>query len=123
MDWDLWIKIARRFPVRYQPVTLARFRIYPQAKSPSGGLNRLYEIREMLLSHGSRAPRLFYKIGLWHYQRNQMREARRHFREALRRGPVPPLRRTLIALYLKSLLGGRLVDVGRAIFKRLGLRG
>lgn len=120
MDWDLYLRIARQFEICYVPQTVSGLREYPQTKSASGGLQRLYEIRDMLESHGSRAPRLYYKMGLWHYQRNQMVEARRYFIIGLRRQPPPELRNRLLRLTLKSLLGGRIMDRARAARQRLG---
>lgn len=118
MDWDLWIKIAARFPIIHTPRTLAGLRMYPETKTASGGLERFQEITRMLERNGSRAPFLYYKMGRWHYEHNQMPEARRCLFESLRRGPTPLVRRHDISLILKSYLGGALVDLGRALRRR-----
>jgi glycosyltransferase involved in cell wall biosynthesis len=118
MDWDLWIRIARNHEVNCTSTALSQVRIYPQAKSASGGLDRHIETRDMLLAHGSHAARIHYKIGLWYYQRDQMKEARPYFVEGLRRSPSPQVRRYLIGLLVKSLLGSHLVDLGRSLRSR-----
>jgi glycosyltransferase involved in cell wall biosynthesis len=123
MDWDLWIKIARQFPIKYTPQIFAAFRTYPESKTGSGGLERLEEIRVMLERNGSRAPHLYYKIGLWHYQNNQMREARQFLFQALKRGPSPRICGETIGLIAKSYLGGSVVDIGRALNRSLSRRG
>jgi glycosyltransferase involved in cell wall biosynthesis len=61
LDYDLWIKLALRYQVRYLPRVLARVRIYPTTKTASGGLERLEEIERMIRRYGRRRlPALFY---------------------------------------------------------------
>jgi glycosyltransferase involved in cell wall biosynthesis len=63
LDYDLWIKLALRYPVHYLPEVLARARIYPQTKTASGGLERLDEIERMIRRYGRhRLPALFYRV-------------------------------------------------------------
>jgi glycosyltransferase involved in cell wall biosynthesis len=61
LDYDLWIRLALRSPVRYLPEVLARARIYPETKTASGGMDRLDEIEHMIRRYGRRRlPALFY---------------------------------------------------------------
>jgi glycosyltransferase involved in cell wall biosynthesis len=61
LDYDLWIKLALRYRVRYLPRVLARVRIYPTTKTATGGLERLEEIERMIRRYGRRRlPALFY---------------------------------------------------------------
>jgi len=61
LDYDLWIKLALRYPVHYLPAVLARERIYPQTKTARGGLTRLDEIERMIRRYGRRRlPALYY---------------------------------------------------------------
>ncbi len=53
MDYDLWLKMAARFPVAYMPRTLARFRWFGQNKTAVGGHERLAEIEAMARRHGA----------------------------------------------------------------------
>ena len=65
LDYDLWIKLALRYPVHYLPQVLARARIYPETKTASGGLDRLDEIARMIQPYGRRRlPALFYGVML-----------------------------------------------------------
>jgi glycosyltransferase involved in cell wall biosynthesis len=121
MDWDLWIRIFANYDVKYIPEVFASQAVYPEAKSSSGGLPRFHEIRQMIERNGGSAAHTYYKIGLWHYQHNQMTEARHNFKIALSRGPSPEIRRRLMALIVKSYLGGRIVDLGRSVRRQIGL--
>ena len=61
LDYDLWIKLALRYQVRYLPELLARVRVYPATKTASGGLERLNEIERMVRRYGRRRlPEMFY---------------------------------------------------------------
>ncbi|HVO43427.1 MAG TPA: hypothetical protein VMT34_12425, partial [Aggregatilineales bacterium] len=113
MDFDLWIKMTEKYKIKYSPQVFAALAVYPETKSASGGEARFGEIRRMVEGHGGGAAHIYYKMGLWHYQHDQMRDARRHFFMALQRGPRPVIRRRLIALILKSCLGARIVNLGR----------
>jgi hypothetical protein len=63
MDWDLLIRLGKRFGLCYAPGDLGVLREYSDAKSFSGGFRRVEEIRRMLERHTGlrRAP------GYWRY--------------------------------------------------------
>ena len=44
MDWDLWIRIGQRFPVRYLPVPLATVRLHAETKTSRAGFSKLREM-------------------------------------------------------------------------------
>jgi glycosyltransferase involved in cell wall biosynthesis len=54
MDWDLLIRIGKRYPLGYVPEYLGCLREYPEAKSFSGGARRIAEIREVMRRHTGR---------------------------------------------------------------------
>src|SRR5687768_4125135 len=57
MDWDLLIRIGKRFPLVFIPEYFGCLREYPEAKSFSGGVRRAREIRRVLREHtGLRFP-------------------------------------------------------------------
>jgi len=53
MDWDLWIKLALlpEYDVEYTEHFLANSREYAGTKTSVGGLNRVKEIRDIMLHH------------------------------------------------------------------------
>jgi glycosyltransferase involved in cell wall biosynthesis len=51
MDWDILIRLGKKYPLAYIPEYMACLREYPQAKTFSGGLRRVSEIRRMLSRH------------------------------------------------------------------------
>jgi glycosyltransferase involved in cell wall biosynthesis len=63
MDWDLLIRLGKRFGLCYVPGDFGVLREYPDAKSFSGGFRRIKEIGQMLERHTGlkRAP------GFWSY--------------------------------------------------------
>lgn len=55
MDWDILIRIGKKYGLAYVPEYMGCLREYPEAKSFAGGVRRAREIREMLHRHtGSR---------------------------------------------------------------------
>jgi glycosyltransferase involved in cell wall biosynthesis len=122
MDWDLWIKIMAKYPIKYTPQVFAAQGYYPQTKSSSGGLGRFHEIREMIEGHGGGAANTYYKIGLWYYQHGQMAEARHYLKIALQRGPKPQFHRRAITLMLKSFLGATVINNARRFRESLSSR-
>ncbi len=66
MDWDLFIRIGKRFKVAYLPEYLGVLREYPEAKSFAGGLKRLEELASIMRRHGTRRyPPAFFNY-CWH---------------------------------------------------------
>ena len=54
MDWDLFIKIGKRYRVDYLQTPMANLREYGTAKTFSGGSRRLSELVAVMHRHGSR---------------------------------------------------------------------
>jgi glycosyltransferase involved in cell wall biosynthesis len=51
-DYDLWLKLAARYPIGFLDRVLAEMRIHQDAKTATGGLPRLLEIERMARGHG-----------------------------------------------------------------------
>ena len=68
MDWDLLIRLGKKFGLAFIPEYLAALREYPEAKSFSGGRARIAEIRRVLERHTGlrRAP------GYWIYALDEL---------------------------------------------------
>lgn len=52
MDWDLWLRLDRHGQVVYRPEVLAQMRVYPEAKTFSGGRAMFAEIRRVVEREG-----------------------------------------------------------------------
>ena len=78
MDWDLFIRIGKRFKVDYLPEYLGVLREYPQAKSFAGGVKRLEELTSIMRRHGKRRyPPAFFNY-CWHPYQDLFLERLRH---------------------------------------------
>ncbi|HEU0036477.1 MAG TPA: glycosyltransferase family 2 protein [Kofleriaceae bacterium] len=55
MDYDLWLRLARRCPARFLDHVFARVRIMPSTKTASGGWKRMHEIESVVRRHGGSA--------------------------------------------------------------------
>lgn len=52
LDWELWIRLGKRFPFSYTDRVLAASRIYSDTKTATGGFRRMSEIVKILHRHG-----------------------------------------------------------------------
>lgn len=62
MDYDLWLKIGRRFPVAYHPRRWARYRWTGENKTAQGGLERLAELERVGRRHGGRGLATVFRL-------------------------------------------------------------
>jgi glycosyltransferase involved in cell wall biosynthesis len=51
LDWELWIRLGKRFPFSYTDQVLAASRIYGDTKTATGGYRRMLEIVKILHRH------------------------------------------------------------------------
>jgi len=51
LDWELWIRLGKRFPFSYTDRVLAASRIYGDTKTATGGFQRMMEIIKILHRH------------------------------------------------------------------------
>ena len=54
MDWDLWIRVGKNYRIDYINKFLGNLREYDEAKTFSGGLERLKELALVMRKHGTR---------------------------------------------------------------------
>jgi glycosyltransferase involved in cell wall biosynthesis len=95
MDYDLWLKIARRFPVAYLPRKLARYRQTGENKTALGRFDRFDEIKRIGLRHGAGGlPAAFGVDYFWLC----VKEAGRRARRKELRGALPLASRGAAAL-------------------------
>ena len=70
MDWDILIRIGKRYPLCYLPDYMGSLREYGEAKTFSGGGRRFRELAAILRRHGSlRFPPGYFTYGLDTYQK------------------------------------------------------
>ena len=70
MDWDILIRLGKRFDFTYIPEYLGSLREYETTKTFSGGIKRAREIRDVLRSHTGKAlPEGYVVYGLDTYSR------------------------------------------------------
>ncbi len=52
MDYEYWMRVSADYPIRYLPVTLAKERMYPAAKTFKGAVPRMEEMEAVAIRHG-----------------------------------------------------------------------
>ncbi|HTS64271.1 MAG TPA: glycosyltransferase family 2 protein [Candidatus Acidoferrales bacterium] len=71
LDWDLLIRLGKRFGLHYVPEYLGALREHPEAKTSLGGRLRIEEIRQVLERHTG----LRHAPGYWTYNLEMHRSA------------------------------------------------
>jgi glycosyltransferase involved in cell wall biosynthesis len=70
LDWDLLIRIGKRYPLQYIPAYMGCLREYREAKSFSGGAMRFRELAQIMRRHGRlRYPPGYIYYGLGTYEK------------------------------------------------------
>src|SRR5439155_10404373 len=70
LDWDLLIRIGKRYPLQYIPEYMGCLREYGEAKSFSGGARRFRELVRIMRRHGGlRYPPGYISYGLDTYEK------------------------------------------------------
>jgi glycosyltransferase involved in cell wall biosynthesis len=117
MDYDLWLRLARRFPARYVGATLARVRCTPATKTASGGWRRLAEIETVVRRHGaSGLPSWFALEAVAMHARDALGAARRRALPEAAAAAVAALRR-LDAGTVAALVSTRTWRIARQRFR------
>jgi hypothetical protein len=123
-DWDLWLRIAARFPVASVPEKLVTLRLHADSFLASTPTDvKLHNLEEVVRKAAGREPRLrslqgralaniYYAAGVQTIRERRAGEARRYFAEAWFRRPWHI--ETVGYIFL-SLLGGSAIGavVGR----------
>lgn len=132
MDYDLWIRIGRRFPIQHVPDFWATFRVCAGTKSVSQAEASFREARRVVERHLS-DPAFAATVGMttkdaWSlahldeglrcYELCNMPAARHHLLHAIRWRPEVASRPQVLSCLLKSLLGGPLIATARRWSRR-----
>jgi hypothetical protein len=75
MDWDLWIRLGRRFPSLMVDHLIAASREYSSTKTASGGFGRTDEIRRVVHRHTGREISVGYLNYLLYTVLDELRES------------------------------------------------
>jgi hypothetical protein len=62
MDWDLFIRIGRRFDVEYTPKKLAQYRWLGESKTATGGSGRLDEATKIGRRYGAKGRPAYFRL-------------------------------------------------------------
>jgi hypothetical protein len=62
MDWDLWIRLARRYEVLYMERDLASYRWLGSNKTAEGGFDRLKEVEEVAGRYGCNGLPAYFRL-------------------------------------------------------------
>lgn len=69
MDWEILMRIGKRYWIEYIPEYMGCLREYPEAKTFSGGHKRFRELAKIMRRHGQlRYPPGYFSYGLHTYQ-------------------------------------------------------
>jgi glycosyltransferase involved in cell wall biosynthesis len=132
-DWDMWLRIAARYPAGVVRAPLGKSRQDPQSMTGAMDLNhamqgRMEIVRRTVRAHPERTADLRSRavanvqanIGRRALDRENRRQARRLLGKALRRDPLNPFvwRYTLAAFLPRSVL--RVLGRGRYYWKWMG---
>ena len=124
MDYDLWIRIARRFRIQHAPGVWANYRVCPGTKTASQQESFFHEILNIIerhltdvdlalatgLSRAEARSRAHLTTGLNYYELCQTADARRHLLQAIRAYPRIATNSLLVTCFLKSFLGPQIID-------------
>ncbi len=106
MDWDLWIRIGKRYKVAYIPFFFANSRIHSTTKTASGGFKRLKEIAYVMRKHSGRR----YPLGLFRYAFDTMVTVTK------KRFPCLYNLGLKYLFYILKYFGGKIVYRSRGVF-------
>lgn len=115
LDYEYWIRAARRYQLHYIPKPLAQERIYAAAKTFRGGIERIQELDEMPRRFGGNgvasgfrpeAAAMYIARGWSHLKHGRRAEAQADFSTGLRlNNNLPALGVYLTALALRGEAG------------------
>ena len=93
MDWDLLIRVGKKYPMAYVPEYMGSLREYDAAKTFSGGFQRIWELATIMRRHGQVrfAPGMFtYGLETLHRKLSILI-------------PIPVMRRAIDILFNKTI--------------------
>ncbi len=79
LDWDLFIRLGKRYRVRYLPEYLGCLREYGATKTSTGGYQRLQELGRIIRQHTGRIltpSYMGYAMDYWHLRAPELLRAR-----------------------------------------------
>jgi glycosyltransferase involved in cell wall biosynthesis len=92
MDYDLWLRLTRRFPLRYLHATLAQVRLGRSTKTASGGWKRMAEIEAVVRKNGGHDLPAWFAIEAAAMHAREALDAARHARPGAAASAVAAVR-------------------------------
>lgn len=98
MDYEYWLRIAQRYPLYYLPKALAKERIYANAKTYHGAMQRIEEIDQVTKAYGNdafptsfrnEAAALYLQQAIGQSLRRKWGAAKQHFAKVWQFRPAP----------------------------------
>jgi glycosyltransferase involved in cell wall biosynthesis len=92
LDYEYFIRIAQRWRLHYLPIPLAHERLHPSAKTFTGGVERMEEMRSIINQHGNiqlphwfraEAAAYYLQDGLTLIARGKLRQGLQQLRQAI----------------------------------------
>ena len=127
-DWNMWLKIAARYPIEYVDGALAAYRVHSDNMTTGSSVTNILESNLSVLARGlahlpghshrfaeKARANIFFKVGLIYLKRGQEASGRRMIFRALRNDPLQP---RFYAYQLASLMPPALVKAMNILRRR-----
>ncbi len=120
LDYEYWMRVAKRYPLTYIPVILAKERLYADAKTFKGMIERIDELEAVARRHGGQgiASRFagegaaaYVNRGAGRLARGQWKAARGDFARA--RALKPDAKRFIMFLGVSGIFGSKAIARAR----------
>lgn len=126
LDYEYWMRVAKRYPMTYIPVVLAKERLYADAKTFKGAIERVDELEAVAQRHGGTGiARRFSGEGAAAYAnrgvsrliRGQWKSARGDFARA--RALQPDSKRFILFFGVSTVFGSKAIAQARLFQNQL----
>ncbi|MBE2182635.1 MAG: glycosyltransferase [Anaerolineae bacterium] len=120
LDYEYWMRVAKRYPLTYIPVILAKERLYAGAKTFKGAIERVDELEAVARRHGGdgiarrfsgEGAAAYANRGVGRLVRGQWKAARGDFARARALNPDP--KRFIMFFGVSAVMGSKAIAQAR----------